>query len=112
MAQDKGVVRTGLLIAFVAAFFTQNSIALPYVAKNGLRSARDFFVGDIWKTTPGKFAMVDLGLVVGGFHLWAFADAKRLGVLRWWAASFVLTFTVGIGTAIPFYCLAREGAVR
>ena len=112
IAEDRSGRRPGLLVAFVVAFFAQNAIALPYVAKNGPKSAKDFFVGGIWKTTPGRFAMVDLLLVVWGFHLWAFVDAKRLGIFRWWAASFVLTFTVGIGTAIPFYYLARESAVR
>lgn len=100
-----------LLVIFVAAFFTQNAIALPYVRENGWRSAADFFVGDIHKTTPGRFAMVDLTFVVIVFHAWAFAEARRLHILRWWVASFVMTFGVGIATAIPFFLLARNRAL-
>lgn len=100
-----------LLVIFLAAFVTQNAIALPYVRKNGLRSVADFFVGDTFKTTPGRFAAADLGFVGVGFHTWAFGEAKRLGILRWWAASMVLTFGVGIATGIPFFLLARERAV-
>jgi len=100
-----------LLVIFLTAFISQNAIALPYVRKNGPRSVADFFVGDILRTTPGRFAMTDLGFVVIGFHTWAFGEAKRLGFLRWWAASIVLTFGVGIATAIPFFFLARERAL-
>lgn len=55
--------------------------------------------------------MVDLIFVVIGFHVWALAEARRLGIIRWWAASFVLTFTVGIATAIPFFLLVRDYTV-
>lgn len=103
--------RPTLIATLVAAFITQNSIALPYVRRNGPKSALDFFVGDIYKTVPGRFAMVDLGFVVLGFHLWAFSEARRLGIVRWWAISFVLTFSVGIATAIPFFLLVRDFTV-
>lgn len=104
--------RTSLAATFVAAFVTQNAIALPYVKENGPKSVMDFFVGDIHKTVPGRFAMVDLLYVVIGFHLWAFAEAKKLHIIRWWIASFVMTFGVGIATAIPFFLLARDMAVE
>ncbi len=100
-----------LLVVFVTALVSQNAIAIPYVRRNGPESVKDFFVGDILKTTPGRFAMVDLTFVVIGFHLWAFAEARRLRILPWWAASVVLTFGVGIATAIPFFFLARERAL-
>lgn len=100
-----------LLVVFVAALVTQNAIAIPYVRSNGPESVKDFFVGDILRTTPGRFAMVDLTFVVIGFHLWAFAEARRLRILPWWAASVALTFGVGIATAIPFFFLARERAL-
>ncbi|QBS39548.1 DUF2834 domain-containing protein [Nocardia sp. CS682] len=103
--------RPTLIATLIAAFITQNSIAVPYVQRNGPKSVLDFFVGDIYKTVPGRFAMVDLGFVVLGFHAWAFAEARRLGILRWWAASFVLTFSVGIATAIPFFLLVRDFTV-
>lgn len=38
----------------------------------------------------------------------AFAGARRLGIVRWWAASFALTFAVGIATVIPFFLLVRD----
>lgn len=77
-----------LFVVFVAALVSQNAIAIPYVRSNGPESVKDFFVGDILKTTPGRFAMVDLTLVVIGFHLWAFAEAAdsafcRGGRPRW-----------------------------
>lgn len=100
-----------LLVVFVTALVTQNAIAIPYVRRNGPQSAKDFFVGDILASTPGRFAMVDLTFVVLGFHLWAFSEARRLRILPWWAASVVLTFGVGIATAIPFFFLARERAL-
>ncbi|MFI7004691.1 DUF2834 domain-containing protein [Nocardia sp. NPDC050175] len=103
--------RPTLIATLVAAFVTQNSIALPYVRRNGPKSALDFFVGDIYKTVPGRFAMVDLAFVVLGFHVWAFSEARRLGIMRWWAISFVLTFSVGIATAIPFFLLVRDFTV-
>ncbi|MGL4306146.1 MAG: DUF2834 domain-containing protein [Mycobacteriaceae bacterium] len=102
-------LRPSLLVLFFLSFFIQNSIALPYVHKNGKKSILDFFVGDIHKTTPGKFAMVDLGLTVTGFHTWAYADAKQRGIIRWWIISLILTFTVGIATAVPFYLYIRTG---
>lgn len=101
-----------LLAVFLAAFVTQNAIAIPYVRENGWRSVADFFGGDILKTTPGRFAMVDLTYVVVAFHLWAVVEAKNLGILRWWIASVILTFGVGIATAIPFFFLVRERALR
>ncbi|GAC01586.1 hypothetical protein GONAM_29_00300 [Gordonia namibiensis NBRC 108229] len=101
-----------LFAVFVTALVTQNAIAIPYVARNGPESVKDFFVGDIMKTTPGRFAMVDLLFVVIAFHLWAFGEAKRLRIMPWWFASVVLTFGVGIATAIPFFFLARERAMR
>ncbi|MFW0793776.1 DUF2834 domain-containing protein [Gordonia sp. CPCC 205515] len=100
-----------LLAIFLAAFVTQNAIAIPYVRKNGWRSTADFFGGDILKTTPGRFAMVDLTYVVIGFHAWALTEARRLNIMRWWIASVVLTFGVGIATAIPFFFLARDRAL-
>ncbi|GAB88904.1 DUF2834 domain-containing protein [Gordonia rhizosphera] len=100
--------RRALIVVFLAAFVNQNAIAVPYIRRNGWRSVGDFFGGDIVKTTPGRFAMVDLTYVVVGFHVWAFAEARRLGILRWWAASVVLTFSVGIATAIPFFLLVRD----
>ena len=104
--------RRSLMATFVAALVTQNALAIPYVKENGPKSVLDFFVGDIHKTTPGRFAMVDLMYVVIGFHIWAFSEAKKLHIIRWWVASFVLTFGVGIATAIPFFLLARDRAVE
>ena len=104
--------RRSLMATFVAALVTQNAIAIPYVKENGPKSVLDFFVGDIHKTTPGRFAMVDLVYVVIGFHIWAFSEAKKLHIIRWWVASFVLTFGVGIATAIPFFLLARDRALE
>ncbi|MEU1210160.1 DUF2834 domain-containing protein [Nocardia sp. NPDC005825] len=109
---DQSWRRPTLIATLIAAFITQNSIALPYVRRNGPKSALDFFVGDIYKTVPGRFAMIDLTFVVLGFHLWAFAEARKLGIMRWWAASFALTFTVGIATAIPFFLLVRDFTVE
>ncbi|WP_067703253.1 DUF2834 domain-containing protein [Nocardia jejuensis] len=108
---DQPWIRPTLIATLIAAFITQNSIAIPYVRRNGPTSAADFFVGDILKTVPGRFAMVDLAFVVLGFHAWAFAEARRLGIVRWWAISFVLTFSVGIATAIPFFLLVRDFTV-
>ena len=104
--------RRSLMATFVAALVTQNAIAIPYVKENGPKSVLDFFVGDIHKTTPGRFAMVDLMYVVIGFHIWAFSEAKKLHIIRSWVASFVLTFGVGIATAIPFFLLARDRALE
>ncbi|MGO3328035.1 DUF2834 domain-containing protein [Gordonia sp. (in: high G+C Gram-positive bacteria)] len=106
------LARKPLFYVFLASLFTQNAVALPYVYRNGWRSTADFFVGDVWKTVPGKFAMVDLTFVVIGFHVWALSEARRLGMVRWWLASFALTFSVGIATGIPFFLLAREVAVE
>ncbi|MFC7959081.1 DUF2834 domain-containing protein [Rhodococcoides kroppenstedtii] len=101
-----------LMALAAAAGVAQNAIALPYVAQNGPRSAADFFVGKIWSTVPGRFAMVDLILVVVGFHLWARAEAGRLGIRGWWWVSVLMTFTVGIGTAIPFFLGIRARTIR
>ncbi|MBF6328186.1 DUF2834 domain-containing protein [Nocardia transvalensis] len=107
---DQPWLRPTLFATLIAAFITQRSIALPYVWRNGPKSALDFFVGDIWKTAPGRFAMVDLAFVCIGFHAWAFAEARRLGILRWWAVSFALT-AVGIASAMPFFLLVRDFTV-
>ncbi|WP_045824597.1 DUF2834 domain-containing protein [Williamsia herbipolensis] len=103
--------RRPLIAVFLAALISQNAIALPYVRRNGVRSIPDFFVGDILKTTPGRFAMVDLAHVVVAFHIWALSEARELKIMRWWAASIVMTFAVGIASAIPFFLLAREQAL-
>ncbi|MDQ1179207.1 DUF2834 domain-containing protein [Rhodococcus sp. SORGH_AS_0301] len=101
------------LIAIAAlAGVAQNAIAIPYVREHGTRSVADFFVGKIWSTVPGKFAMVDLILVVVAFHAWALPESGRLGIRRWWWATLTMTFTVGIGTAIPFFLAARARALR
>ena len=101
------------LIAIAAvAGVAQNAIAIPYVREHGTRSVADFFVGKIWSTVPGKFAMVDLILVVVAFHAWALPESGRLGIRRWWWATLFMTFTVGIGTAIPFFLAARARALR
>lgn len=101
-----------LAALFVAGFVGQNAIAIPYVRSRGWRSAADFFVGDIMKTVPGRFAMFDLALVVLSFHVWAFTEARRLRMTGLWAVSLVMTFSVGIATAIPFFLLARERRIR
>lgn len=97
---------------FVAALVGQNAIAIPYVRANGWKSVADFFVGDIQKTVPGRFAMLDLAFVVLSFHVWAFTEARRLRMTGIWIVSFVMTFGVGIATAIPFFLLARERRLR
>lgn len=101
-----------LAALFVTGLVGQNAIAIPYVRSRGWRSAADFFVGDILKTVPGRFAMLDLALVVLSFHAWAFTEARRLRMTGVWAVSFMMTFSVGIATAIPFFLLVRERAVR
>jgi hypothetical protein len=108
--QNPSWEKPALIAAFAGASSVLNAIALPYVKQNGLKSVADFFGGDILKTTPGRFAMMDLLFVVISFHTWAFAEAKRLGILRWWAASFAVTWTVGISAAIPFFLIARNRA--
>ncbi|MFT8180630.1 DUF2834 domain-containing protein, partial [Mycobacteroides chelonae] len=40
----------------------------------------------------------------------AFSEARRLGILRWWAASVLVTFGVGASTAVPFFLLVRDTA--
>lgn len=105
--------RRSLIGIFLASFVTQNAIAIPYVRENGPRSVVDFFgAGELPKTVPGRFALVDLGFVTLGFHVWALAEARRQGIVRWWIGSVVLTFSVGIATAIPFFLLAQESASR
>ncbi|MGB6180247.1 MAG: DUF2834 domain-containing protein [Rhodococcus sp. (in: high G+C Gram-positive bacteria)] len=101
-----------LTALFAAALVGQNAIAIPYVRARGWPSVADFFVGDILKTTPGRFALFDLAFVVLSFHTWAFMEARRLGMLPVWALSFVMTFSVGIATAIPFFLVARERRLR
>lgn len=44
--------RPTLIATLIAAFITQNSIALPYVRRNGPKSTLDFFVGDITRPSP------------------------------------------------------------
>lgn len=105
-------VKRSLTAIFITSFIAQNAVALPYVRERGPKSVLDFFVGDVYRTTPGRFAMIDLIFVVIGFHTWAFSEARRLGIVRWWAASFALTFGVGIATAIPFFLLARQRAIE
>jgi len=101
-----------LAALFATGLVGQNAIAIPYVRSRGWRSAADFFVGDILKTVPGRFAMLDLALVVLSFHVWAFTEAKRLRMTGLWVVSFVMTFSVGIATAIPFFLLVRERRIR
>lgn len=44
------------------------------------------------------------------FHAWSFVAAQRLGILRRWAASALVTFDIGAGTAAPSFPLVRDMA--
>jgi len=44
------------------------------------------------------------------FQGWSFVEARRLGILRWWVASVLMTFGIGAGTAVPFFLLVRDMA--
>ena len=111
-AQRPAWYQRSLIAIFVSSFLVQVGLAVPYVTKNGPASVKDFFVGDIWKTLPGRFAMVDLTFVVIAFHFWAVNEARSLGIMRWWLASLAMTFGVGIASAIPFFLLARERVIQ
>ncbi|WP_433579104.1 DUF2834 domain-containing protein [Nocardia brasiliensis] len=97
--------------SLIVALVTQSAIAVPYVLTNGPRSILDFFVGDIYVTVPGRYAMIDLAFVTLIFHIWAFGEARRLGITRWWLVSFLASFAVGIATGIPAFLVAREYAL-
>ncbi|WP_337251863.1 DUF2834 domain-containing protein [Mycobacteroides chelonae] len=57
-----------------------------------------------------RFIYSDTYLMGTAFQVWAFAEARRLGILRWWVASVLMTFGVGAGTAVPFFLLVRDTA--
>lgn len=102
--------RTILLATTLAAFVVQNSIAWPYVAKHGPRKAAvDFFRPPSKAPLPAvRFIYSDTYLMGTAFQAWSFAEARKLGILRWWVASVLVTFGVGAGTAVPFFLLIRD----
>lgn len=106
--RSRGILLATTLIAFVI----QNSIAWPYARKHGLRkAAADFFKPPSKAPLPAiRFIYSDTYLMGTAFQAWAFSEARRLGILRWWAASVLVTFGVGAGTAVPFFLLVRDTA--
>lgn len=50
----------------------------------------------------------DTYLMGTAFQAWSFAEARRLGILRWWVASVLVTFGIGAGTTVPFFLLVRD----
>ncbi|MDO2969855.1 DUF2834 domain-containing protein [Mycobacteroides abscessus] len=102
--------RAGLTFLAVAGFFAQNSIALPYVWKHGPIAAvrAFFFFGDIRNTPQGKFAVLDLYLLGLAFALWSLRESVRIQILHWWLITMLLTVSVGVGTAAPFFYLVRD----
>ncbi|AWG50370.1 Protein of uncharacterised function (DUF2834) [Mycobacteroides abscessus subsp. abscessus] len=102
--------RTGLTLLAIAGFFAQNAIALPYVRKHGPVAAvrAFFFFGDIRNTPQGKFAVLDLYLLGLAFALWSLRESVRMQILHWWIVTMVLTVSVGVGTAAPFFYLVRD----
>ncbi len=102
--------RAILLATTLVAFVTQNSIAWPYAWKHGPRkAAADFFKPPSKAPLPAiRFIYSDTYLMGAAFQAWAFAEARRLGILRWWVASVLVTFGIGAGTAVPFFLLIRD----
>lgn len=102
--------RAGLTFLAVLGFFAQNSIALPYVWKHGPIAAvrAFFFFGDIRSTPQGKFAVLDLYLLGLAFALWSLRESVRMQILHWWLITMLLTVSVGVGTAAPFFYLVRD----
>lgn len=49
----------------------------------------------------------DLLVGVAAFLVWSFAEARRLGMRRWWAYVAV-TFLVAFAVAFPLFLLMRE----
>lgn len=110
----EGLKRAGLTFLAAVGFFAQNSIALPYVWQHGPKAAvRAFFLfGDIRSTPQGKFAVLDLYLLGLAFALWSLRESVRVQILHWWLIAMLLTVSVGVGTAAPFFYLVRDRALE
>lgn len=79
-----------------------------------LRFAREAGGFDALAFVAGGFAnpaaaslTVDLLVALAAFLVWSWAEARRLGMRRWWLY-LALTFLVAFAVAFPLFLLARD----
>lgn len=93
----------------VLGFLIPNAMVAAYLIDHGL-AISDYLKA--WTASlPSIQLMVDLGICATAFLTWAWFDARRHGVERWWW-SIVGTFAVGLCFGIPLYLAMRERALR
>ena len=98
-----------LLVVTVVGFVVPNVMVGIYIADDGWNPG-DYF--SLWyDSTPSTQLVLDLGIVCLAFLTWAWYDARRHGIRRWWW-SIPATFLVGACFGVPLYLYMRERALE
>lgn len=90
------VVGTVVPWVFFAQFLAAEGLDLPLFAQS-------LFING----AAGGFS-ADLLITALVFWVWAYGDARKNGVTRWWVIV-PTTMTVGLSLALPLYLWLREG---
>ena len=93
------VVGTVIPWVFFSRFFVENGLDVP------------FFLQSLFSNGASGGFSADLLISIFVFWIWSFADARQLGVKRWWLV-LPTSFTVGLSCALPLYLYLREGQGR
>jgi hypothetical protein len=80
-----------------------------FLAVNGL-APLPFLQGLFANGAAGGFS-TDVLLSILTFWVWSFADARRLGLSRWWLV-LPAGCLVGLSLALPLYLLMRQDAAH
>ena len=98
-----------LLALTVIGFVVPNVMLTIFIARNGLDLDRYF--GDWYGTLPAAQINVDLAIVAVVFFLFAWWEARRIGVERWWLV-FPASCLVGLCFGAPLFLWQRERALN
>ena len=106
MSGSRAVERWFAALA-VVGFVVPNAFVAVFAVRHGADVGAYFH--EWFRSVPGTQLTVDLGLTCLAFLSWAFLDARKRGITRWWV-TLPATGLVGICFAVPLYLWMRERA--
>lgn len=92
------VLGTVIPWAFFASFIAEEGFDIP------------LFIASLFVNGAAGGFSADVLISIFVFWVWAYADAQRLGIPRWWL-TIPAGFSVGLSLALPLYLYLREDAV-
>jgi len=100
------------LLLAVAGFLVPNI----WVVKVGIETGNIMLYTDLIATLESMFVndistvfSLDLLLVLGGFMVWSYKEARQLGIQRLWV-TWLCTFLFGLGGGFPLFLYQVEVA--